>query len=38
MDRGCRLDVLESEPPKDKTLLKLKNCIVTPHIAGLTVE
>jgi D-3-phosphoglycerate dehydrogenase len=35
---GAGLDVLESEPAKDKKLLKLKNCIVTPHIAGLTIE
>jgi D-3-phosphoglycerate dehydrogenase / 2-oxoglutarate reductase len=35
---GAALDVLESEPPKNKDLLGLDNCIVTPHIAGVTAE
>jgi (S)-sulfolactate dehydrogenase len=33
------LDVFENEPIKDSTLFSgLKNLILTPHIAGLTVE
>lgn len=36
---GAALDVLESEPPTNQNpLFRLKNCIITPHIAGLTVE
>ncbi len=36
---GAALDVLESEPPTTQNpLFRLKNCIITPHIAGLTVE
>lgn len=35
---GAGLDVLETEPPKDVVLSTLDNCIVTPHIGGLTVE
>jgi D-3-phosphoglycerate dehydrogenase len=35
---GAGLDVLESEPPKDTALQSLDNCIVTPHMAGLTTE
>ncbi|WP_099157023.1 hydroxyacid dehydrogenase [Virgibacillus ndiopensis] len=36
---GAFLDVLEIEPPeKDHPLLGLDNCMITPHIAGLTEE
>lgn len=36
---GAVLDVLELEPPPaDHPLLRRDNCIVTPHIAGLTEE
>lgn len=36
---GAVLDVLEQEPPRpDHPLLKQANCIITPHIAGLTEE
>lgn len=36
---GAMLDVFENEPIKDSTLFSgLKNLILTPHIAGLTVE
>ena len=36
---GAMLDVFENEPVKDSTLFSgLENLILTPHIAGLTVE
>jgi len=37
--RGAGLDVFEAEPsPKDNPLFKLDNVVVSPHIAGVTVE
>jgi D-3-phosphoglycerate dehydrogenase len=39
MISGAVLDVLEQEPPRqDHPLLQMDNCIITPHIAGLTEE
>ncbi|MCM3748770.1 hydroxyacid dehydrogenase [Paenibacillus pasadenensis] len=36
---GAILDVLEQEPPPpDHPLLQRDNCLITPHIAGLTEE
>jgi D-3-phosphoglycerate dehydrogenase len=36
---GAVLDVLEQEPPApEHPLLQRENCIITPHIAGLTEE
>jgi D-3-phosphoglycerate dehydrogenase / 2-oxoglutarate reductase len=36
---GAALDVLEQEPPPNEhPLMKLSNCIITPHIAGLAIE
>lgn len=36
---GCALDVFEQEPPPaDLALLKLDNCIVTPHLGASTSE
>lgn len=35
---GAGLDVLEKEPNTDSPLFNLRNCIITPHTAGLTVE
>ena len=35
---GAALDVRASEPPKDSRFASLSNVILTPHIAGITVE
>jgi D-3-phosphoglycerate dehydrogenase len=35
---GAGLDVYSSEPPKGSPLLSLTNVVLTPHIAGQTVE
>jgi D-3-phosphoglycerate dehydrogenase / 2-oxoglutarate reductase len=35
---GAALDVLTVEPPKDSPYFELENVILTPHIAGSTVE
>lgn len=36
---GAALDVFESEPlPPDSPLYQVKNLILTPHVAGITVE
>lgn len=36
---GAMLDVLEQEPPQaDHPLFRRTNCLITPHIAGLTEE
>jgi len=32
------LDVFENEPPEGSELLKLANVLLTPHVAGVTVE
>lgn len=35
---GAALDVREKEPPADSELNHMENVILTPHVAGLTVE
>ncbi|MEM0075039.1 MAG: hydroxyacid dehydrogenase [Nitrososphaerota archaeon] len=36
--RAAGLDVFSSEPPKNKELFSLENVVLTPHIAGQTLE
>jgi D-3-phosphoglycerate dehydrogenase / 2-oxoglutarate reductase len=35
---GAALDVFEREPPSGSPILKLDNCIVTPHLGASTIE
>jgi D-3-phosphoglycerate dehydrogenase/(S)-sulfolactate dehydrogenase len=35
---GAALDVRATEPPKDSRFVSLSNVILTPHIAGITIE
>ncbi len=35
---GAGIDVFEEEPTKNKDLFKLDNVILTPHVAGVSVE
>ncbi|NQU74060.1 MAG: phosphoglycerate dehydrogenase [Candidatus Omnitrophica bacterium] len=35
---GCALDVFESEPPKDFSLVKMDNVVATPHLGASTEE
>lgn len=35
---GAGIDVFEEEPTKNKSLFKLNNVILTPHVAGVSVE
>jgi len=35
---GAGVDVFEEEPTKNKNLFKLNNVILTPHVAGVSVE
>jgi len=35
---GCALDVYESEPPKDFSLVKMDNVVATPHLGASTEE
>ena len=35
---GVALDVFESEPPGENSLINMENVFVTPHIGGSTAE
>ena len=35
---GCELDVFDTEPATKNILFGLENVLLTPHIAGVTVD